>query len=322
LCGIAGVRELNNRLRELSKTYKKVVIENPSAKHYVAAGLSGKFEVEISGAVGFYLGTMIDGPHIQVNGNAGWFPADNMTEGKVVIEGSAGDGCGQGLYGGLLTILGDVGNRTGQIMKAGTIIIKGDSEFMTGLYMQGGQIICLGDVGESCGEAIVGGRIYVAGKVKSLGKNAKIDEVKREERASLLDLLQKYKLGGIGDHDFRKVVPGNQRPFYGEKNSLRLRKIGLNYLVEIDTNLCNRCGVCVKICPQGVLSAYNKDGRKIRKAEDLKQEAIQKIIVENKYNCVRCLACLDYCGSNAISIYDLPRFPGNVEKRHNRPNTS
>lgn len=297
---------MNETLRKTSGSYDKVVIENPSGKHYLGAGLSGRLKVEIDGPAGFYLGTMMHGPDIEVNGNAGWFAADNMTEGKVVIKGSAGDGCGQGMYGGLVIALGDVGNRTGQVMKGGTIVVKGKSEFMTGLYMQGGQIICLGDVGGACGEAIIGGKIYVAGKVRSLGRNAKIDDLAGEERMPLLDVLQSHGLRAYADHGFKKVLPENPRPFYGEKKSLRLRKIGLNYHIEIDSDLCNRCGVCARICPQDVLSAYDREGRKIRKTGDPKSETIQKIVPENKYNCVACMACVDYCGLNAISIHDLP----------------
>ncbi|MGB4362520.1 MAG: GXGXG domain-containing protein [Methanothermobacter tenebrarum] len=212
-------REVNSKLKKLAKEYDKIIIENPNAMHYLAAGLTGDVEVIIDGSAGYFAGTMIHGPRIEIKGNAGWFPADNMTRGKITIHGSAGDGVGQGIYGGTVIVKEDAGSRTGEIMKNGTIIIGGNSSFMTGLYMMGGQIIVLGNLGKDAGESIIRGKIYFKGKAESLGKNAKINKITGEERKELEKILEEngFKLEKTEYTKFKKIIPRSKRPFYGKE---------------------------------------------------------------------------------------------------------
>ncbi|NYB52607.1 MAG: tributyrin esterase [Methanobacteriaceae archaeon] len=212
-------RELNRTIKKAAKENDRIIIENPNAMHYLVAGLTEPVDVVIDGSAGYFAATMIHGARVHINGNAGWFPADNMTQGEVVIEGSAGDGVGQGIYGGTVVVRKDVGSRTGEIMKNGTIIVGGNSGFMSGLFMMGGQIIVLGDISDDAGESIIRGTIYVGGKIKSLGKNAKIEELEDEEREKLKELLEKYQFQLTPEEyqKFRKIVPRSARPFYGKE---------------------------------------------------------------------------------------------------------
>ncbi len=213
-------REVNSSLKKLSKKYDRIIIKNPNAMHYLASGLTEDVEVIIDGSAGYFAGTMIHGPRIEIKGNAGWFPADNMTKGEIIIHGSAGDGVGQGIYGGTVVVKENVGSRTGEIMKNGTIIIGGDSGFMTGLFMMGGCIIILGDLGKDAGESIIRGKIYVKGRIENLGKNAKIENVTAEERDELRHLLifNGFKLKETEYGKFKKIVPRSKRPFYGKES--------------------------------------------------------------------------------------------------------
>jgi methylamine---glutamate N-methyltransferase subunit B len=213
-------RELNSALKRSAKFYDRIIIKNPNAMHYMAAGLTGSVEVVIDGSAGYFVGTMIHGAKIHINENAGWFPADNMTEGEVIIEGSAGDGVGQGIYGGTIVVKKDVGSRTGEIMKNGTIIIGGNSGFMSGLFMMGGRIIILGDIADDAGESIIRGVIYVLGKIKSLGKNAKVEEIQEKDRQELKKILLPYGfvLEESNYDEFKKIVPLSERPFYGKES--------------------------------------------------------------------------------------------------------
>lgn len=212
-------REINRTVKQKAKEKDSIVIENPNAMHYLVAGLTEEVEVVIDGSAGYFAGTMIHGAHVHITGNAGWFPADNMTEGEVIIDGSAGDGVGQGIYGGTVVVRKDVGSRTGEIMKNGTIIVGGNSGFMSGLFMMGGRIIILGDISDDAGESIIRGTIYVGGEIKSLGKNAKIEDLDDEEREELKELLEKYqfRLDKEKYQNFRKIVPRSARPFYGKE---------------------------------------------------------------------------------------------------------
>jgi methylamine---glutamate N-methyltransferase subunit B len=212
-------RELNRSIKKAALENDRIIIENPDAMHYIAAGLTEPVDVVIDGSAGYFAGTMIHGARVHINGNAGWFPADNMTEGEVIIDGSAGDGVGQGIYGGTVVVRKDVGSRTGEIMKNGTIIVGGSSGFMSGLFMMGGQIIILGDISDDAGESIIRGTIYVGGEIKSLGKNAKIEELEEDERDQLKELLENYNFNLTSEdyQKFRKIVPRSARPFYGKE---------------------------------------------------------------------------------------------------------
>lgn len=132
-----------------------------------------------------------------------------MTKGEVIIDGSAGDGVGQGIYGGTVVVHKDVGSRTGEIMKNGTIIVGGNSGFMSGLFMMGGRIIVLGDISDDAGESIIRGTIYVGGEIKSLGKNAKIEELEEKEKIELKELLENYDfpLEESKYQKFHEIVP-------------------------------------------------------------------------------------------------------------------
>lgn len=213
-------RELNRTIKKAAKDTDRIIIENPNAMHYMVAGLTESAEVVIDGSAGYFAGTMIHGAKVHINGNAGWFPGDNMTEGEVIVDGSAGDGVGQGIYGGTVVIRRDAGSRTGEIMKNGTIIIGGNSGFMTGLFMMGGRIIILGDISDDAGESIIRGVIYIKGAIKSLGKNAKVEEVNDADKKELEELLPQYGFNlEHGEYaDFKKIVPLSKRPFYGKES--------------------------------------------------------------------------------------------------------
>ncbi|HSQ01658.1 MAG TPA: GXGXG domain-containing protein [Methanobacterium sp.] len=213
-------REVNRAIKKAATEYDRITIKNPNAMHYLAAGLVDPVELVIEGSAGYFAGTMIHGAKIHIKENAGWFPADNMTEGEVIIDGSAGDGVGQGIYGGTVVVKRDVGSRTGEIMKNGTIIVGGNSGFMSGLFMMGGRIIILGDISDDAGESIIRGTIYVRGSIKSLGKNAKVDELDEDDKMELKELLPKYgfDLGEDEYNTFKKIVPRSNRPFYGKES--------------------------------------------------------------------------------------------------------
>jgi methylamine---glutamate N-methyltransferase subunit B len=213
-------REVNQELKRSAQENDRIIIKNPNAMHYMAAGLTEPVEVLIDGSAGYFVGTMIHGAKIHINGNAGWFPADNMTDGEIIVDGSAGDGVGQGIYGGTVVVKRDAGSRTGEIMKNGTIIIGGSSGFMSGLFMMGGRIIVLGDISEDAGESIIRGVIYVKGKIKSLGKNAKVEDVDDDDKKELKELLTTFgfQLTDKEYNDFKKIIPRSKRPFYGKES--------------------------------------------------------------------------------------------------------
>lgn len=208
-------REANRLIREHATKGEKIVIENPHSIHFLCAGLDleKEVEIEVMGDLGYYAASMVNNIKIRINGRAGWYPADNMTSGKVVITKDGGDGAGQGMYGGTLVVHGNTNSRTGQLMKNGLIIVEGNSGFMTGLYMMNGRIIVCGNLEEYAGESIIGGAIYSGGKYRSLGKNAKVEDISGEEKSWLGKMLRENAIKNDAKK-FRKITPVSKRPFY------------------------------------------------------------------------------------------------------------
>lgn len=286
----ATARTLNRELRKLTNNgVKKATIKNVDGIHYLAAGLNGNVRLTIEGSPGYFLGTMMSGPEITVIGNTGWFAGDNMTEGSLTINGHTGDGLGQYMNNGKIIVAGDAGDRVGALMRGGTILVGGDTGIMTGLYMISGRIIVLGNLGDFAGEMIIGGEIYFSGKVESLGKNARVAEVSLEEREELKRIIE--SAGFDTDYSFSKIVPKQKRPFYGETQDIHiLKRIIGRFKVEVVREICKKCGTCVSVCPQRVLSMV--DGFPVAVGEVL---------------CVNCKACMEYCPTGAIRVYPLPK---------------
>ncbi|MEM3041005.1 MAG: glutamate synthase-related protein [Nitrososphaerota archaeon] len=282
-------RQLNKALKDLSGRAERILIKDPKGKHHIAAGLCRKVEIDIEGSVGYFVGTMIDGPKIRIHGNAGWFAGDNMTSGEIVVEGHVGNGPGQGIYGGLVVIRGDAGDRAGALMKRGTLIIGGNTGIMTGLYMMGGEIIVLGNIGDYAGESIIGGQIIFTGDAPILGKNAKVVKLIKDEEERVHRCLNEY--GFNASPPFKKIVPKSPRPFYKSSSDTiaKVRRTYVRYQVSIDQTLCNRCKVCMRFCPQSVFSLVGENIAPVRRVD-----------------CVGCKVCMEYCPTHAIEVIPTP----------------
>ncbi len=295
-------RQLNTRLRAfVASGVRRVRVLNPQGIHYLAAGLEGPLEILVDGSVGYFAGSLAENVEVIVGGNAGWFVGDNMTSGQVVVEGHGGNGVGQYLMGGRVVVRRDAGDRVGALMKRGEVIIGGSAGIMAGLYMMGGKNIVLGDLEERAGEMMIGGAIYVAGRVESLGRNAVLKEVSRDEACDINRLLELY--GFDGDYSFQKIVPESRRPIYSgeEKHPPLFRGLQL-YEVSVDSELCMGCGVCVEHCPRGVLKLVNGKAKPV-----------------NAHLCAGCEACVTFCPANAVKVVpvrnQLPDYRRDVALR-------
>ncbi|MHA1293158.1 MAG: EFR1 family ferrodoxin [Promethearchaeota archaeon] len=98
--------------------------------------------------------------------------------------------------------------------------------------------------------------------------------------------------------------PGSKFVAWFQRTGWNLEGKRFRSLFEFDTELCNRCGLCVKFCPVNNLSFEETEGQKIVKYGE---------------DCVVCMRCFNYCPQNAIfvmkrtrDVKKYPRFRGQV----------
>ncbi len=206
------VREANERIREAGARGEDVEIINPDARHHLGVGLTDPITVRIRGSAGYFCAGLTDGPRFEIDNNVGWGLADNMYRGSVIVGGNASAIAGVAIRGAEVVVRGNVGSRAGQVMKDGTLCCVGNANFMAGYMMYGGRIIILGNSGDRVGEDMTGGAIYVAGKVQSLGSDARLIDLPADELDEILEFLDRYEISFKGT--LQKIVNAGKRLRY------------------------------------------------------------------------------------------------------------
>ena len=199
-----SVREANELIRKFGEEREGVEVINPDARHHIGVGLTAPITVKVRGSAGYFCAGLTDGARFEIDNNAGWGLGDNIYEGTVIVGGNAGAIAGVAIRGANIVIKGNMGSRSGQVMKAGTLLCCGNANFMAGYMMYGGRIVILGNSGERIGEDMTGGDIYVAGKIDSLGSDAKRIDIAADEIDSIRAFLDEHEIPFKGT--FQKVV--------------------------------------------------------------------------------------------------------------------
>ena len=78
-----------------------------------------------------------------------------------------------------------------------------------------------------------------------------------------------------------------------------------NIEVSILTRYCKGCGLCVDVCPQGVLFLAEKPNR----------HGIMPAAVCEERDCSGCLKCVAVCPDAAIEVYRYEREPQKATSR-------
>ena len=207
------VREANERIREAGAKGEDVEVLNPDARHHIGVGLTHDITVRVRGSAGYFCAGLTDGPRFEVDNNVGWGLADNMYTGSVVVGGNAGAIAGVAIRGAEVLVKGNLGSRAGQVMKAGTLACVGNANFMAGYMMYGGRIIILGESGERLGEDMSGGEIYLGGNLNSLGSDAMVTDISRDEIDYIMEFLDRYEISYKGS--LQKVINAGKNLRYG-----------------------------------------------------------------------------------------------------------
>jgi methylamine---glutamate N-methyltransferase subunit B len=204
-CGELSVRQVNAALRELPDG-AAVRITEPRGRHNIAVGLSNRLDITIAGNAGYFIGGLCEGPDIVVDGFVGWSVGENLMSGTICVRGNASECAGASARGGLIVIEGDASSRAGISLKGGTIAIAGDVGHMTGFMAQAGTILIGGDAAESLGDSLYETVIYVGGKIRSLGADARIEELGSDDVRQVRELAAAAGFAHITAQDVTRVA--------------------------------------------------------------------------------------------------------------------
>jgi glutamate synthase domain-containing protein 3 len=187
-CSDFTVREINQRLRELPGGTTVTIVE-PHGRHNLAVGLEKQLEITIDGNAGYFIGGLCDGPDIRVNGFVGWSVGENLMGGTIRVMSNASECAGASSHGGHLIIHGDASSRAGISLKGGNVLVAGDVGHMSGFMAQAGCLLIGGDAGDGLGDSLYEAVIYVGGKVTSLGSDARVEDLTKEDVAEVSRLI-------------------------------------------------------------------------------------------------------------------------------------
>ena len=187
----SSLRELNQFLHQEAKDGKvgKVTVLNPDGAHNIAVGLDCPVEVEVQGHAGYYAGGMNKTATVTISGSAGTGVGENMMSGKVHVKGFASNGAGASAHGGLLVIDGDAGLRCGISLKGGDIVVGGSVGSFSAFMAQAGRMVICGDAGDALGDSLYEAVLYVRGNIKTLGSDAQIEPMSKDDLATVADLV-------------------------------------------------------------------------------------------------------------------------------------
>jgi len=185
-CAELPVRELNAALRGLPDG-SAVRITEPRGRHNLAVGLTNRLDITIAGNAGYYIAGLCDGPDVEVEGFVGWSVGENLMSGTVRVRGNASECAGASARGGL-------------------IVIDGDASSRAGISLKGGAIVIAGDAADSLGDSLYEAVIYVGGKIRSLGADARIEELGADDVRRVAEMASAAGFGHVSAEDVTKVA--------------------------------------------------------------------------------------------------------------------
>jgi glutamate synthase domain-containing protein 3 len=200
-----SVREINTVLRALPDG-TAVRISQPRGRHNLVVGISGLLDITIAGNAGYFIGGLCDGPAVTVAGFVGWSVGENLGSGTIRVQGNASECVGASARGGLIVIEGDASSRAGISLKGGSIAIAGAVGHMTGFMAQAGTILVGGDAADSLGDSLYETVIYVGGKIRSLGSDARVEDLTAADVARVRELAYAAGFSHISPENVTRVA--------------------------------------------------------------------------------------------------------------------
>ncbi len=208
-CTDLTTREVNASLAALPEAGRARIVE-PWGRHNLAVGLANRITVDIEGNAGYFIGGLCDGPDITVDGFVGWSVGENLMSGTVRVRGNASECAGASAHGGTIVVHGDASSRAGISLKGGTVLVGGDVGHMSGFMAQAGVILVGGDAGHALGDSLYETVIYVAGRIASLGSDARVEELSTEDVLAVKQLVDTAGFDHIDPENVTRVASARQ----------------------------------------------------------------------------------------------------------------
>lgn len=208
-CAELSTREINEALASIPDGGKARIVE-PWGRHNLAVGLTCLADIQIEGNAGYFIGGLGDGPDITVHGFVGWSVAENLMSGTVHVRGNASECAGASSHGGTIVIDGDASSRAGISLKGGTVLVAGDVGHMSGFMAQTGTMLIGGNAGDALGDSLYETVIYVAGRIASLGSDARIEELTGSDVELVRELAGRAGFSHVEPENVRRVASARQ----------------------------------------------------------------------------------------------------------------
>ncbi|MEO3783822.1 hypothetical protein ABGB12_10850 [Actinocorallia sp. B10E7] len=199
------VREINRALRALPDGAAATVAD-PRGRHNLAVGLDAEVKVTIDGPAGYYIGGLGKKADITVNGPVGWGVGENLMSGRVHVKGDASQSAAATARGGLVVVDGNASLRAAISLKGATLAVGGSVGAYCGFMAQAGTILVGGDAGDGLGDSLYEAVVYVAGRIASLGTDARIEELTETDVKTVRDLVKTCGFDHIDPENVTKVA--------------------------------------------------------------------------------------------------------------------
>jgi formylmethanofuran dehydrogenase subunit C len=132
-----------------------------------------------------------------------------MMSGQVRVTGFASVSAGASAHGGTLIVHGDASLRCGISLKGADIIIGGSVGSFSAFMAQAGRLLICGDAGDALGDSLYEAVIYIRGTVKSLGADARYEEMTQSDYDAVTTLLARAGLN-CDPKSFRRIASAKQ----------------------------------------------------------------------------------------------------------------
>jgi methylamine---glutamate N-methyltransferase subunit B len=199
------LREVNSDIRSAVAAGRHVRVTEPLSRHNLGVALPAGGSVTFEGSVGYYCGGLNNGATIAVTRNTGWGLGEAMASGQITVAGDAAMSVGASLRGGIIHVRGNAGPRCGVAMKGGLIVVEGSVGHACGFMAHGGRVICLQDTADAAGDSLWEGEIWVAGRIRGLGVDSRVEEPPAADVAAVRDVLAGLGLDD-GGRDWKRIV--------------------------------------------------------------------------------------------------------------------